>query len=246
MQKTICFACRKGGVAKSTTATTTAAALAKEGNSVVLVDADPQANSTAVMLAVPPKHTVTEVLAGKITPLQAVESSPFGSILPSGETLRESSITSPEQLKRVVDALHKQYDYVIIDSPPSLGKLTVAAMIACDVVIVCTTPQPMGYDASIATLQTVETVRNTKNHKLKTGGILPTMITRSTLSRAYLESLQTVADGHNTICFDPIRLSVSIQESQLLHEPIFSYAPKSNPAQDYARFYNQLKERLNV
>lgn len=241
----LCFCCQKGGTAKSTSATSTTAALGRDHKSVVLVDIDQQANATGVMLPEPPRHTITEVLAGKVDPLEAVEASDFGFILPSAETLRESSITTPEQLKSIVEALYKRFDYVVIDCPPNLGKLTVAAMLASNYAIVCTTASPFGYQAAIKTLETIEGVQ-TRNQELKVAGILPTMTTRATLTKAYLGSLETVAAENNTICFDAIRTGVSIPESQLLHKSIFDYASRSNQAADYTRFYNQLKERIKA
>lgn len=239
----LCFCCQKGGTGKSTTATTVAAALTKEGKSSVLIDIDQQCNGTSVMLPEPPRHTITEVLSGKISALEAVQSSDFGSILPSAETLRDSSITTPDQLKRIVEALQERFDYVIFDCPPNLGKMTVAALLASNFAIICTTSSPFGYQAAIKTLETVEGVQ-AKNPGLKVAGILPTMTTRATLTKAYLDSLGTVAAGNKTILFSPVRQGVSVPESQLLHKSIFDYAPRSNQAADYSRFYQELKGRI--
>ena len=245
MKRTICFCCLKGGVGKTTSSTTTLAALTQDRKKAVLVDIDSQGgNSTAVILPEPPEHTIAEVLTGKINPEQAVQPSDFGFILPCDGALREGSISSPEQFKRVVEALQKRFDYILFDCPPSLGKLTAAAMLQSDYAVVCTVPSPMGYESTIRTMETIDTIRETMNPKLKTAGILPNLVTRSTLMRAYLDSLGSIADGYNTICFDPTRQGVSIQESQMLHKPIFSYAPRSKQAEDYSRFYNQLTERI--
>ena len=244
MKRTICFCCQKGGVGKTTSSTTAAAAFTRDGKKAVLVDIDQQGNSSAVILEDPPQHTITEVLAGKIDPLQAVYPSEFGFILPCDGSLRESSISAPEQLKRIAEALQKRFDYVIFDCPPNLGKLTAAAMIASNYTIICATPSPMGYESAIRTMETIDGIRETKNPALKTAGILPNLVTRSTLSRVYLDSLGSIADGYKTVCFDPIRQGISIPESQMLHQPIFDYAPRSKQAEDYSRFYNQLKERI--
>lgn len=240
----LCVCSEKGGTAKTTTSTNLAAALTRE-KSTVLIDLDQQMNATIVTLPEPPRHTITEVLSGKISALEAVQSSDFGFILPSAETFRDSSITTPEQLKRITDELQTRFDYVVIDLPPALSKISIAALLVSDFAIVTTTASPFGFAASIKTLETIETVR-TRNPGLKVAGILPTQTTRATLTRAYLTSLESVATENDTVLFSPIRQGVSIQESQVMHKPIFNYSPRSNQAADYLQFYQELKERIKA
>ena len=244
--KTISFACQKGGVAKTTTATTTAALLTREGKKVVVIDLDPQRNATEIVLPEPPQHTILDVLRGRDA-RNTLEPSEFGFILASDAFLSDGSIKALSDLADVIKAYSRGFDYCIIDCPPSLGKLTVSALTCSDYAVICTSALPAGYSATIATAETVKGIQKGRSSALQIAGILPTRVNmRTGVTRAYIDSLKTVAEGYNTVCFSPVRESVIMVESQMMNQPVFDYASKAPITQDYEKYFAELKERIKA
>lgn len=244
--KTLAFACQKGGVAKTTTTTTTAALFTREGKRVVIIDLDPQRNATEIALPDPPRYTVLDALQG-MDPRSALQSSEFGFILASDAFLSDSSIKALSDLQSIIKALSRGFDYCLIDCPPSLGKLTVSALTCADYAVICTSALPAGYNATIATAETIQGIRERGNKGLQIAGILPTRVNlRTGVTRAYIDSLQGVAAGYNTVCFSPVRESVVMVESQIMNQPIYTYASKAPITQDYEKYFAELKERIKA
>lgn len=244
--KTLAFACQKGGVAKTTTTTTTASLFAREGKRVVVIDLDPQQNATEILLPELPRKTILNVLQGE-TLKEVLCSSDFGSILPSDAFLSDSSIKALSDLQSIIKALNRGFDYCLIDCPPSLGKLTVSALTCSDYAVICTSALPAGYSATIATAETIQGIQKKGNKRLQISGILPTRVNlRTGVTRAYIDSLQTVAEGYNTVCFSPVRESVVMVESQMMNQPIYTYASKAPITQDYEKYFAELKERIKA
>ena len=244
--KTLSFVCQKGGVAKTTTATTTAALLTREGKRVVIIDLDPQRNATEIALPDPPKHTILDVLQGSDAK-QALQASEFGSVLASDAFLSDGSIKALSDLEAIVRAYKRGFDYCLIDCPPSLGRLTVSALTCADYAVICTSALPAGYSATIATAETIQGVQKGRGSKLQIAGILPTRVNmRTGVTRAYIDSLRSVAAGYNTVCFSPVRESVVMVESQMMNQPIFAYASKAPITQDYEKYFAELKERIRA
>ena len=176
-----------------------------------------------------------------------LEPSEFGSILASDAFLSDGSIKALSDLADVIKAYSRGFDYCIIDCPPSLGKLTVSALTCSDYAVICTSALPAGYSATIATAETVKGIQKGRSSALQIAGILPTRVNmRTGVTRAYIDSLKTVAEGYNTVCFSPVRESVIMVESQMMNQPVFDYASKAPITQDYEKYFAELKERIKA
>ena len=185
--KVLCFANQKGGVAKTTSCINIAASLASLKQRVLLIDLDPQGNATTgsgvdkeVLLA-----SINEVLLGKVSILDASQPAPGGyDLIPANGDLTQAEVELlqlPRREFRLRDALHgpdnlaEQYDYVLIDCPPSLNMLTVNALVAASGVIIPVQCEFFALEGLTALLNTIEQLQQTANPTLKIRGILRTM-----------------------------------------------------------------------
>ncbi|GHT96840.1 hypothetical protein FACS1894122_15510 [Alphaproteobacteria bacterium] len=151
---------------------------------------------------------------------------------------------------KLVEALERikpNYDYIIIDTPPALGILTVNALTACDSVIVPAQADVYSLQGIEQLHDTVSTVKQYCNKNLKIQGILLTRFSyRTILSKNILELLEQTAEKIQTKLFKTtIREAIAIKEAQANRQDIFSYAPASNAAIDYNNFINELLEEQN-
>lgn len=252
--KIIAIVNHKGGVGKSTTAAATGTGLMSKGKQVLLVDLDPQRNLSRMMGANDAELTVMDVLVGKVPAQQAiVKPGLWCDILPSGRTLfgAESALTKAGgeyALKRALASCLKSYDYIVIDTPPALGILTLNALAACDCAVI---PAEADIFSAYGILDMAETIAFMKQHynkKLKIAGILLTRHKeRSVIARDLTESLVDVAGQLDTSIFATrIRECVALKEAQAVRSNIYDYAPKSNAAADYSAYVDELLERMDT
>ena len=249
MKKIITIANNKGGVAKSTTALCLGYALQKEGYKVLFVDLDPQANLSLCLGARNSKKTVLDLFKG--TPVKdVIINTDNGAVIPSSLDLVSAEMILTEtgkeyRLKELLAPVVREYDFIIIDTPPSLNILTINALVcATDVII------PVQADVfsvqGIATFKTpFESVKKYCNSKLKINGILLTRYNnRSRISQDLAEQLEQIAKVFNTRLYNTrIRENIAIKESQLLQANIFEYAPKSNAVKDYSALAKEVLEK---
>jgi chromosome partitioning protein len=255
MAKIITLANQKGGVAKTTTSLALASGLTNHGYHVLGVDLDPQSNFSlsSGIDTVELDETLYDVFKRTTDANSVLLTSPLGyDVLPGGLSLAGADMDFTQtgreyMLKEALEALDAKYDYIIIDTPPTLGILTTNAMAASDSVIV-----PMAADLySIQGLSQlnglISNVRKYCNQNLKLAGLLITKYHgNQNISKAVSEKIAGIAQELNTKVFKAtIRESVAIREAQLLHSDIFKDAPKANATVDYAEFINELLKEEN-
>ena len=237
---------QKGGVGKSTTAHCLGAGLARRGKRVLFVDLDPQCNLTITLGVGEVKASVLDVLMRKSTIQDAIVSVELGDVLASNPSLAvaESLIneTGKEfRLKEALESVADKYDYVVIDTPPALGVLTVNALTASNKAVVPAMADVYSVHGITQLVQTVESIKKYCNQSLQVDGVLLTKYSpRTVISRDMLEVIAQPASKLGAKIYDTkIRECVAIREAQCLGCDVFSYAPKSNASVDYNGFIDE-------
>jgi chromosome partitioning protein len=175
---------QKGGVGKTTTAVNVGACIAEAGYETALVDVDPQANATVALgLARSQTPGLYEVLAGETTAAEALAATSVQglAIIPAGPGLAGANVELPRMegfeglLRARLAEVRERFEYVLLDCPPSLGPLTVAALVAADRVIVPVQTEYLALEGLAGLLETLELVRQNLNPRLTIAGMLLTM-----------------------------------------------------------------------
>jgi chromosome partitioning protein len=249
----IVVANQKGGVGKTTTAISVAAALAQQSIQVLLVDSDPQANCTSgIGVRLPEGHpSIYEVLNDGLDVEKVIESTnvPNLSLLPSsidlaGAEIELVSVLSREQqLRRALNATREHFDIVIVDCPPSLGLLTINALSAADGVVVPIQCEYYALEGLGALTRNAELVRQNLNPNLKITGFAMTMYDgRTKLSH---EVANEVRRHFGDLVFQTrIPRSVRLAEAPSYGQPITVFDPSSRGAVAYHRLAGEIWERV--
>ena len=247
MAKVIAVANQKGGVAKTTTTAAMAAGLKKRGFRVLAIDADPQGNlSDSIGADNRTKDTIHEVLEQKVKAEDAVQHLEICDVIPAnimlaGAEQELSQLGKEMRMKETLESVMGSYDYIIIDTPPSLGILTINAFTVADEVII---PSTAGIFAASGILQLFDTITNVRkycNKKLKIAGVLLTKYNpRSNNNQDMKELTEKIASSMEADLFKTyIRSSVVVEEAQARQEDLFSYKAKSTVAEDYNAFVDE-------
>ena len=250
---TIALANQKGGVGKTTAAVNLAAALARDGKSVLLVDTDPQGNASSGM-GVSDRETIPttyDVLIRGLPALRAIIRDlghPRLHLLPSSRDLAGAEIELVEVrdreaiLRGALAPALERYDYVLIDCPPSLGLLTLNTLAAAESVLIPIQCEFYALEGLSQILATIEMVRRRINPRLKVGGILLNMYDQR-LSHA--RQVATEAKRHfGDLVFDTvIPRNVSLAEAPSFGKPVVEYAPTSSGASSFASLARELTAR---
>lgn len=242
MGRIIAIANQKGGVGKTTTAINLSACLAEAGQKVLTIDVDPQGNTTSG-LGIDKnsvENTIYELILGEVNIQDAILETEFDrlSIIASNVNLAAAEIEligiSEKEyiLKRAVDQVRDNYDFVIIDCPPSLNMLTINAMTTADTVLVPIQCEYYALEGLSQLLHTVNLVKQRLNPKLEMEGVVFTMYdARTNLS---LQVVENVKDNLNqTIYKTIIPRNIRLAEAPSHGLPINLYDPKSAGAESY-------------
>lgn len=232
----ISIANHKGGVGKTTTTVNLAAGLAQVGNNVLLIDLDPQANATMCLGLGKQSQTIYQVLAFQDDIRGMVQDLGDMDIIPSSVHLatfeKNNEVGKEFILQESLATIMDEYDYVLIDCPPSLGALTVSALTASDFVIIALQPEVLALQGMNDFIKILRTVKTRMNRELELLGIVATQYdSRKVLHRDVLEA---AANEYGEAIFDSkIRGNISLAESQSMGQHIFAYDDRSNGAEDY-------------
>lgn len=249
MAEIIAVATQKGGVGKSTTSMNVAGGLIEQGNKVLLIDADAQADSTSVLLEghqdLPPSQTLrATILKRKPLPLHQTKIDRLwivpSTILLSNTDLKLASAMDRREyrLKTQLDRIKNNFDYVIIDCPPHLGFLTLNALCAADKVIIVVEPGQLEIKSIHQFEKTFEYVVSTANPTLVLKGILFNKRERTSASDISLETL--LSEYPNHLLKTHIWRRTEIKDAQIEHQNIFTYKPQSVSAQAYRKLISEI------
>lgn len=252
---------QKGGVAKTTTASALAYGLVERGKKVLMVDMDAQSNLTS-LTGVNPESTmisIYEILSGKASAKEALVSVKEGmlDILPSTPDVAMLDIELSSKIRREyllakkLEEIKADYDYIVIDTPPALGLLTINAMVACDYVIIPTDTAAFSMKGMMRLAETLEGVSEC-NENLKILGVLIVKNKANTkLSKILGETIAKMVDQFHTTLFNSrIREQVAVSESQLYQENVLDYIAetrkpdKEDAGTDYEKFVDEVLERI--
>ena len=256
MKEIITISNQKGGVGKTTTAVNLAASLAIAEKRVLLVDFDPQANATSslgfyksdyefnIYHSLIGAKEIDEIILN--TTIKTLDLIPSNIGLVAIEKELESIEEKELVLKKLLDKIKNKYDYIIIDSPPTLGTITINALCASDSVIIPIQCEFFALEGLAQLLNTIKLVRKTKNTKLSIKGILPTMYTsQNNLAKQVLSDLARHFGNNMFIEVDNdkkrylvIPRNVRLAEAPSFGKPVALYDIKSKGAIAYQKLAN--------
>ena len=248
----IAIANQKGGVGKTTTAINLSAALAMRGKKTLLVDLDPQGNSSITFLDIRSlERSMFDVLSDG-TPLPDIiqpsrvdnlDLAPSRISLAKLEAKLVGEIDGHFRLKDRLGSLDGRYDFVVIDTPPALGLITVNALVAATHLLIPVQSSYFALEGTDDLLETVEKIRSRPNPELKLlGAVITLHDRRTTLSR---DVQKAIGDVFGERVFETtISKSIRLEESPAHRETIFTFAPQSSGAYEYYRLCEEVIERV--
>ena len=250
--KTIAVSNQKGGVGKTTTATNLAYGLQLQGKRVLLVDSDPQGNSTDTWGAKNDDGyaTLSDILFTNESIEDCIQHTEIGDILAADPVLEDAEkhlkgVAGYFRLRNRLAPLASKYDYVIIDTPPNLGLLLQNALIAADGVIVPVTCSRYSLQGMSRFIDTVNEVKSQANPNLEVYGLLLVRYMEQTvLAREITDGLPGLTVELGTGVFETkIRNTIEVEKAQAARVPLEMYAPKATAAVDYMEFIDELRKR---
>ena len=247
MAKVIAIANQKGGVAKTTTSAALGAGLKMKGFRVLVIDVDPQGSLTSSVGADNRTcDTVYELLKNEVEASETIQHLDVFDVIPAnimlaGAEQEISQIGKEQRLKERIASVMEVYDYVIIDTPPSLGLLTINAFTAADEVIIPTTAGIFAASGILQLFDTIQNVRKYCNSKIRIAGVLMTMFNpRANNDQDMKDLTEKIAASMEADLFKTyIRSSVVVEEAQARKKNILLYKERSTVAEDYRAFVEE-------
>lgn len=245
----------KGGVAKTTTAATIAAGLHKQGKRVLMIDSDPQTNLSMCFVDEPQDGdpSLYSIYSGEATiDSIKIEIKPGLDLVVGDFSLCSADmeflgkVGSLKLLGRAIRESKGDYDYVIIDTPPNLGFLSLNAFMTSDYIVTPMAADSFSLKAIRLLKKTIDEVAEDVGKDIPVAGILLTRYTdRTNVAKILEENVNAAAKLLNTTVFESrIRQATVVQESQLVKMDLFEYAPKAPVTKDYESFINELLKRI--
>lgn len=248
MAKILSLLNHKGGVGKTTSTINIGAGLVELGKKVLLVDLDPQANLSLSLGASRPPQTIYEAMRGEseLIPIHVKENMDVivSTLDLSGAEMELINEAGREYiLRELFLPLQEEYDFIIIDCPPSLGLLTLNALTCSDFVVIPLQTEFLALQGLAKIKQVIQKVKLRLNKKLQIAGVVGTMYDhRKVLNRDVLETIQKY---FGELVFETlIRDNVSLAEAPAQRKDIFAYSPSSSGAQDYLSLCREILTRV--
>lgn len=246
MGKIISIVNQKGGVGKTTTAVNLAAALGEAGKSVLLCDFDPQANATSGMgVSKNASPNVYDAVVGGVDPRLAVVKTKYCDVLPSNKALSGATIElvgaddREKRLREVVSSLAGNYDFVLIDCPPSLEMLTLNALCAADSILIPVQCEYYALEGLSDLMTTLKMVKKAFNPGLEVEGVLLTMYdSRTNLSMQVAEEVKRFFKGK--VYASVIPRNVRLSEAPSHGKPVMAYDRSSRGSEAYLRLAQEI------
>ena len=252
MSRIIAIANQKGGVGKTTTCVNLACALKMKGKRVLLVDCDPQGNSTSGM-GVDKNSTpgAYELLIKNADTLDCIRHTPYGDVIPSNKELSGASVELVRQekrefvLKNALQMVYNDYDYIFIDCPPSLELLTLNALCAADQVLIPVQCEYYALEGVASLMNTISRVKKTINPHLEIEGVLLTMLDgRTNLGLQVVDEVKK--HFKKQVYATVIPRSVRLGEAPSHGEPIHVYDKRSAGCVAYVNLAKEVLKRNNI
>ncbi len=238
---------QKGGVGKTTCCQNIGAGLANENRRVLYVDADPQGNlSTSCGVKTDGKYTLFEVLRGECSATDSiVKINEHIDIIPADLALAAADLTLANEpgkellIKEALDSVTGNYDYILIDCPPSLGLMTLASLTASGEIFVAMSPEFLPTGGLVQLTNTIDIVQKRLNNQVHISGVILNLYDGR--RRLHKEAAAAIEKQFPNATFHTrIRNSVAIAEAPAFHQSIFDYRPSSHGAVDFGGLIREI------
>jgi chromosome partitioning protein len=244
MTRVISISNHKGGVGKTTSAINIGAGLNKLGKKILLIDLDPQANLSQSLGVIEPERNIYRALRGDY-PLEPVEVIKGLDLIASTLDLSGAEIEIAAEagreyiLKELIEPLRGSYDFIIIDSPPSLGLLTLNAFVASDLVFIPIQAQYLALQGVAKLVEVIDKIQKRLNKELEIGGVFITQYDqRKVLNRDVVATIEGYFK--EKLFKTKLRDNIALAEAPTQGVDIFRYQPKSNGAEDYLKLCKEI------
>lgn len=248
--KILAFTNQKGGTGKTTSALNCAAGLSRKGYRVLLVDLDPQGNATTAAGITPDESdpTVYEILKGSSATVDAIRTAGGYDLIPTD--IRQSGAdielaTAPGRdfiLREALEGVRNAYDYIVLDSPPSLGVVTLMGLTAADGVVITLKADYLALNGVAQLMETISLVRKRLNPGLDLTGVLLTFYDRRKNLDQTIEA-QAEEGFPGKVFNTKISAGVALAEAPAAGRDIFAYKPTSKAAEQYAALTDEVIAR---